>query len=160
MKLGPTSKISLLSASINRHGLFHPIILRTKGQDYFEIVAGNRRFDACKALGWRKIACHIMDLVDKDAFEITLIENIQRKNLQPLDEARAFKIYVTDFGWGGITELASKVNKSASYITKRMMLLDLPVDIRYSMNEGSLTVSALKNCYALRITTNNQTLEN
>ena len=49
---------------------------------------------------------------------------------------------MTDFGWGGITELASKVNKSASYITKRMMLLDLPVDIRYSMNEGSLTVSA------------------
>ena len=79
--------IAELSASINRHGLFHPIILRTKGQDYFEIVAGNRRFDACKALGWRKIACHIMDLVDKDAFEIALIENIQRKNLQPLDEA-------------------------------------------------------------------------
>lgn len=139
-----------LAESIGRNGLLHPIIVRATDDKYFEIVAGNRRFDACKALGWKKIACHIMNIVDKDAFEIALIENIQRKNLQPLDEARAFKIYVTDFGWGGVTELASKLNKSASYITKRMMLLNLPADIHDSMNEGSLTVSAAEELMSIK----------
>jgi len=65
---------------------------------YFEVVAGNRRYCACKDLGWKKIACHILELDDKQAFEVSLIENIQRKTISPLDEATAFKDYASDFG--------------------------------------------------------------
>jgi ParB family transcriptional regulator, chromosome partitioning protein len=68
---------------------------------HFEFVAGNRRYSAYKSLGWKKITCHIIELDDRQA----LIENIQF--LSPLDEATAFNAYVTDFGWGGVTDLAS-----------------------------------------------------
>ena len=83
-----------LAASIAQKGLLHPIIVRING-DLFEIVAGNRRFEACKILGWRKITCHVEDLSDKEAFEISLMENIQRCTLNPLDEAKAFELYVS-----------------------------------------------------------------
>ncbi|MGA9150979.1 MAG: ParB/RepB/Spo0J family partition protein [Candidatus Nitrosopolaris sp.] len=97
-----------LAKSIQQKGLLQPILVRTL-DGYFEIVAGNRRFCACKALGWKKIACHIIELVDKQAFEVSLVENIQRKTISPLDEANAFKAYVSDFGWGGVSDLASKI---------------------------------------------------
>ena len=80
------SGISGLTHSINEKGLFHPITIRSKGGD-FEIVAGNRRYLACKQLGWRKILCHIVELNDKEAFEVSLIENIQRRTLTPMEEA-------------------------------------------------------------------------
>ena len=70
-----------LAASIQQKGLLQPILVRPiveeeEGQGYFEIIAGNRRFHACKTLGWNKIACHIIELDDKQAFEVSLIENL------------------------------------------------------------------------------------
>jgi ParB family chromosome partitioning protein len=96
---------------------------------YFEIIAGNRRYKACKQLGWRKIACHIIELGDKQAFELSLIENIQRETLNPIEEAKAFKAYILDFGWGGASDLANKIGKSVSYITRKIALLNLPLDV-------------------------------
>jgi ParB family chromosome partitioning protein len=144
--------IDELADSIREIGLFHPITVRIRDEENFEIVAGNRRYMACKQLGWRKITCHIVNLDDKEAYEFSLVENIQRNSLQPLDEANAFKAYVTDFGWGGITELASKIGKSVSYITKRIMLLDLPQDVLLSMGKGNLTVSAAEELLAVKDT--------
>src|SRR5215471_13324631 len=72
-----------LAKSIEQKGLLQPILVRTL-DGYFEIVAGNRRFYACRALGWKKIACHIIELDDKQAFEVSLIENVQRKSLRAL----------------------------------------------------------------------------
>jgi ParB family transcriptional regulator, chromosome partitioning protein len=120
--------IDELSKSIEQKGLLQPILVRTL-DGYFEVVAGNRRYCACKALGWKKIACHIIELDDREAFEVSLIENIQRKTISPLDEATAFKAYVCDFGWGGVSDLASRIGKSLSYITKRIKLLNLPSDV-------------------------------
>src|SRR5215467_9586580 len=69
---------SMLANSIRERGLLQPIIIRTSPDDrHFEIVAGNRRYNACKSLGYRKIACHVVELDDKAAFEVALIENIQ-----------------------------------------------------------------------------------
>jgi ParB family chromosome partitioning protein len=65
----------------------------------YEIVAGTRRYNAFKMLGWRKILSHLVELDDKDAFEVSLIENIHSKNLKPIEEARAFQDYVTNYGW-------------------------------------------------------------
>ena len=117
-----------LVSSIQRNGLLHPIVVRTKGS-FFEIIAGCRRYDACRALGLRKIICHVVEMDDKSAFEVSLTENIQRKSLDPIEEAKAFKAYVDDLGWGGLTELASKISKSPSYVCKRLALLNLPDEL-------------------------------
>ena len=129
-----------LAASIAQKGLLHPIIVRING-DLFEIVAGNRRFEACKILGWRKITCHVEDLSAKEAFEISLMENIQRCTLNPLDEAKAFDSYVSQFGWGGVSDLAAKIGKSVSYVTKRISLLTLPQDVINSIRENAMSSS-------------------
>ncbi len=120
--------IDELALSIKKHGLLHPITIRTKNHKY-EIVAGNRRYLACKKLGWRKIPSHITELDDKEAFEIFLIENIHRKQLNPIEEGRAFKAYVTEFGWGGISDLSNKISKSIPYISKRISMTDLPTEV-------------------------------
>ncbi len=86
-----------IANSIRRHGLLQPIIVRTK-EDHFQVIAGSRRYLACKSLGWKRIACHVVELDDMQTFEISLIENIQRRSLTPLEEATAFKIYVSDNG--------------------------------------------------------------
>ena len=129
-----------LCYSIKEKGLLHPIIVRMI-DDGYEIVAGTRRYNACKVLGWRKILSHVVELDDKDAFEVSLIENIHSKNLNPIEEARAFQDYVTNYGWGGISDLATKLGKSVSYVDKRIRLLDLPTDVVDSLSAGSLSVS-------------------
>jgi ParB family transcriptional regulator, chromosome partitioning protein len=132
--------ISDLGNSIEQHGLLQPIVVRFKGEDW-EIVAGNRRFAACKSLDWRLIACHIIELDDRSAFEVSLIENIARKCLNAIDEARAFKKYVLDYEWASVTDLSTKIGKSPSYITKRVRLLNLPVDVLNLIMNSKMSVS-------------------
>ena len=131
-----------LSLSIAQKGLLQPIIVRTlDSRTFYEIVAGCRRYLACKKIGRRKITCQIANLSDKEAFEISIIENVQRMTLTALDEARAFKNYVSDYGWGGVSDLAAKLGKSVSYVTKKIMLLNLPKEIKDSLNEQTLSTS-------------------
>lgn len=134
-------EISELAASILEKGLLQPIIVRCIA-DYYQIVAGNRRYEACKSIGWRKITCHVEELNDREAFEIALVENIQRSTLSPIEEAKAFKTYISDQGWGGATQLAMKLGKSVSYITKRIALLELPEEVIVSINNSILSSSA------------------
>ncbi|MGN6632376.1 MAG: ParB/RepB/Spo0J family partition protein [Nitrososphaeraceae archaeon] len=140
-----TTQLAELSKSIVRQGLLQPIVVRAKADtNHFEIVSGNRRYEACKALGWRKIVCHVLELDDRNAFEVTLIENIQRENLDPIEEARAFKIYVEEYGWGGISDLASRLGKSASYVDKRIKLLDSPAEIIERLSNHSISPSIVE----------------
>jgi len=137
--------------SITQKGLLQPIIVRMVGNNNnYEIVAGFRRYSACKILGWRKMPCQIVDLTDKEAFEIAMIENVQRKTLNPIDEAKAFKIYVCDYGWGGISELATKLGKSIAYITRRIMLLDLPPEVTKAINENLLSPSVAQELFSIK----------
>jgi ParB family transcriptional regulator, chromosome partitioning protein len=138
-----------LVCSIKEKGLLQPIVVRSKGK-YYEIVAGNRRYKACTTLGWRKIVCHVVELTDKEAFEVSLIENMQRKNIDPIEEAHAFKNYVLTFGWGGISELAAKIGKSVSYVDKRIRLLDLPTDILDSILKFEMNRSAAEELLPIR----------
>ena len=133
-------EIDDLAKSILQNGLLQPAIVRIKG-DYFEVIAGNRRLNACKKLGWRRIICHIVEVTDKEAFEISLTENVQKKTLNVIDEALAFKNYVKDYGWGGISELARKLGKSTSYVSKRITLLDLPCEIISSIIDSRVDTS-------------------
>src|SRR5215211_789593 len=130
-----------LVLSIRQKGLLHPILVWVNNKSQFEVVAGNRRLHACRALKWKKISCHIVEMDDREAFEAALIENIQRKSLSALDEARAFKSYVSDYGWGGLSELSDKIGKSASYVAKRIKLLDLPADVLNSLSDLTLNTS-------------------
>jgi|SRR5215208_5684519 len=118
-----------LAESIGKNGLLQPIVVRII-DDYFEIVAGNRRFLACKHLSLRKIPCHVVELPDKEAYEIALIENMQRKSMNPIEEGRAYIRYIVDYGWGGVSELAKVIGKSQEYISKRIKLLELPENMQ------------------------------
>ena len=131
---------TLLVNSIREHGLLQPILIRplTNG---FEIVAGHRRFQACRSLRWRFISCKIREMSDKQAYEIQLTENMQRKSMDPVEEAEAFRRYVVDFGWGGVTELAKKIGKSEVYVSHRLQLLKLPDEIKERIITSTLSVS-------------------
>ena len=130
-----------LITSIREHGLLQPILIRPLSHG-FEIVAGHRRFHACRSLRWRFIACKIRELADKEAYEIQLTENMQRKSMDPIEEAEAFRRYVVDFGWGGVTELAAKIGKSEEYVSHRIQLLKLPEEVKQHVIENRLNVSS------------------
>jgi ParB family transcriptional regulator, chromosome partitioning protein len=117
--------IAGLMVSIQDRGLLEPIIVRPV-EDGFEVVAGMRRYEACKKLGWRRLPAHVVELDDREALEVSLLENIQRETLNPIEEARAFRNYVEKFGYGGETELARRIGKSQEYVSKRIGLLSLP----------------------------------
>jgi ParB family chromosome partitioning protein len=121
--------LNQLILSIREKGLLHPIIVRIV-DDKFEIVAGNRRLMACKSIGWRKIPSHVVDMSDEESFEVALMENIQRKTMNAIEEANAYNRYVKDYGWGGVSELARRIGKSQEYVTKRIKLLELPNSIQ------------------------------
>jgi ParB family transcriptional regulator, chromosome partitioning protein len=139
-----------LVGSIRQRGLLQPIVVRGLEDQYYQIIAGNRRYEACKKLSWRKITCNIVELDDKESFELSLIENIQRETLNPIDEARAFKIYISEFGWGGVSELAKKIGKSPSYVTKRIELLDLPSEVIQCVVDSSVRPSIAEELYGIK----------
>ena len=135
-----TAEFTNLKSSINEHGLLQPIVIRPL-EHGFEIVAGHRRFAACKSLRWRFIPCKIRDFTDKQAYEIQLTENIQRKSMDPIEEAEAYQKYVNEFGWGGVSDLAKKIGKSEEYVSHRMQLLKLPANMREKIAQSDLSVS-------------------
>jgi ParB family chromosome partitioning protein len=89
--------LSELCTSIAEKGLIQPIVVRPKGSR-FEIICGNRRYEACKKLLKRHVECIVRDLSDQDAFEISIIENVQRNTLSVIEEAKAFQKYVSQYG--------------------------------------------------------------
>ena len=129
-----------LIISIREHGLIQPILIRPLSHG-FEIVAGHRRYQACKSLRWRFIPCKIREITNKQAFEIQLSENIQRKSMDPIEEAEAFRRYVIDFGWGGVSDLAKKIGKSEEYVSHRIQLLKLSEEIKKKIVSNMLNVS-------------------
>ncbi|MFB5628991.1 MAG: ParB/RepB/Spo0J family partition protein [Nitrosarchaeum sp.] len=150
---GNSPEFTNLKSSIKEHGLLQPIVVRPLDHG-FEIVAGHRRFAACRSLRWRFISCKIRDLSDKHAYEIQLTENVQRKSMDPIEEAEAYQKYVNEFGWGGISDLGQKIGKSEEYVSHRMQLLKLPNDVREKLIQHDLSVSQ-----ALELTTINTSLK-
>lgn len=132
--------ISDLARSIADKGLIQPIVVRAyKGK--FQLICGHRRLQACKSLGWERIPANITDVPDKTAFEMAIAENVQRSSLDPYEEAEAFRRYVSDYGWGGVSELARKISKSEDFVSHRMLLLNLPPTVRIKVGRRLLSVS-------------------
>jgi len=140
LRISNSLNIEKIANSIRQHGLLQPLVVKPRS-DHFEIVAGYRRFLACKSLHWKKIPCHIVNLDDMQTFEVAMVENIRRKSFTPLEEANAFKIYVSDKGWGGVTDLSNKIGRSQSSIIRRIGLLDLPKDVLNRIKKSELSPS-------------------
>ena len=133
-------QIENLKFSMKQYGLLNPIIVRNLG-NYFEVVTGVRRYKASKLLGWRKILCQVIEVLDKEAYEISLMSNLQHKQLGPIEEALAFKKYLYHYKWGQISELAYKIGKSHSYIHRRLKLLECSPDIIDAISQRKIEPS-------------------
>jgi ParB family chromosome partitioning protein len=135
--------------SIKEKGLLQPLVVRPVGS-HFEVICGHRRLEACKRLRIHEVPCIVQEKSDEEAYEVALIENMQRESLTPIEEAEAFKRYVFDFGWGGISELASRIGKSVSYISQRMLLLNLPSSVQNSIRSNELGFSLAREIIRLK----------
>ena len=117
-----------LAESIKTHGVVQPVLVR-RIEDHYELVAGERRWRAAKLAGLRTIPAVIRDIADKDLLEVALIENVQREDLNPIEEAQAYSKLIETVG---LTQeaLAERVGRDRSYITNYLRLLKLPEDIQ------------------------------
>lgn len=122
-------EISQLKDSVEIHGLLNPLLVRPKGRNRFEVICGHRRFSALRQLGAVNAPCRILKVDEKDAFEISLVENLERRSLDPIEEAMAFRHYISTRKWGRCSSLARKIGRSEEYVSQRLRLLSLPGDI-------------------------------
>ena len=127
-----------LSASIAENGLLQPIIVREYLGGRYQIIAGERRFRASKMAGLSEVPVIIMDKDDRKAAEIALIENIQREDLNPVEEAMAFKSLMEEYGLTQ-EEMSEKIGKSRSAIANTVRLLDLPKEILEMVAKGEIS---------------------
>ncbi len=139
-----------LIASIRSVGLIHPILIRPSRGNKFEVVAGYRRFEACRTLRWLQIPAIIREMSEREAYEIALAENVQRKSMNPIEEARAFRKYVENEGWGGVTRLGERIGKSKSYVSQRILLLSLPATVQELLETGEIKPCAARELLPLK----------
>ncbi len=128
--------IEELAASIRARGILQPILVRRAGSDY-RIIAGERRWRAAQKAGLHQIPALVKDLGDEAAFEVALIENLQREDLDPLEEAEAYRRLCEDHGLTQ-EEAASRVGKDRSSVANAMRLLRLPPEVRAAIAAGEL----------------------
>lgn len=126
-----------LADSIRQNGVLQPILVRRKGVNY-EIVAGERRYQAAKLAGLDEIPAVVRDISDQDVFRLALIENLQRADLTPIEEAKGYQKLIKDNGFTQ-EELGKVLSKSRSAIANTLRLLDLPKEVQRMMEDGSIT---------------------
>lgn len=136
-------KLSELAASIREHGVLQPIVVRDAGNGRFQLIAGERRWRACKALGWERIPAVVREVSEMEARAISLVENLQRDDLSPIEEAGAYRELTEDFGLTQ-EELARKVGKSRSHVANILRLLNLPPAVQELLHQGQLTIGHAK----------------
>ncbi|KQN92464.1 chromosome partitioning protein ParB [Sphingomonas sp. Leaf231] len=127
-----------LAASIAQRGVIQPIIVRPHGQD-FQIVAGERRWRAAQRARLHEVPVVVRDYTDSETLQIALLENIQRQDLNAIEEARAYQRLLDEFGHTQ-EELARAVHKSRSHVANLLRLLDLPPEIQAQVVEGKLAM--------------------
>ena len=128
--------------SIEENGLLQPILVREYANGRYQIIAGERRFRACKVAGLSEIPAIILDKDDRKVAEIALIENIQREDLNPVEEAMAYKALADEYNLTQ-EEVSEKVGKSRSAIANTLRLLDLPMPILEMVASGELLPDSL-----------------
>jgi ParB family chromosome partitioning protein len=131
------NKLQELAQSIRSNGVVQPLLVRRRG-DRYELVAGERRWRAAKLAGLKKVPVVVRQIADEKILEIALIENIQRENLNPIEEAQAYKSLIEKIG---LTQelLAQRVGRDRSYITNYLRLLKLPGDIQVLLQDERIS---------------------
>ena len=139
--------IDELAASIRQNGLLQPLLVRRVGSGY-ELIAGERRFRAAQRAGMEDVPVTIREADDRESLELALIENLQRENLNPMEEARAYKRLGDDFGLKQ-EEIARRVGKKRSTVANGLRLLQLPPEIRSQIEQGALSAGHARSLLAL-----------
>ena len=141
------ASLQSLAESIRSHGIVQPLLVRRRGDGY-ELIAGERRWRAAKLAGLAKVPVVVKEVPDDSLLEIALIENIQREDLNPIEEAQAYKKLIETVG---LTQeaLASRVGRDRSYITNYLRLLRLPDDLQQLVVEGRLSTGHARTLLAL-----------
>ncbi|OPY58837.1 MAG: putative chromosome-partitioning protein ParB [Pelotomaculum sp. PtaU1.Bin035] len=130
-------KLDELAASIKEHGVIQPVLVRNVPDGGYELIAGERRWRACKLLGYKVIPAVVKDCQDLEATAVALVENIQRENLNPLEEALAYNQLIDNYGLTQ-EEVSGRVGKSRPFVANMVRLLGLPVEIKEMLAEGQL----------------------
>jgi len=128
-----------LADSIEKHGIMQPIVVRPIGGGNYEIIAGERRFRAAQLAKLKTVPAIIREVEDKQALELALVENIQRKDLNPLEEAAGYQRLMDEFSYTQ-DELSKIVGKSRSHVANLLRLLSLPAKFRTAIDTGELTM--------------------
>lgn len=136
-----------LAASIKVHGILQPILVQKKGK-YYEIIAGERRWKAARIAGIKKVPVLVKELDEAETLEISLIENIQRRNLNPIEEARAYQSLAEEYKLSQ-EEIAAKVSKSRTAITNTLRLLKLNENVQKLLIDGSLSMGHARTLLSL-----------
>lgn len=141
------ASLASLAESIRSHGIVQPLVVRRRGESY-ELIAGERRWRAAKLAGLAKVPVVVKEVPDDHLLEIALIENIQREDLNPIEEAQAYKKLIETVG---LTQeaLATRVGRDRSYITNYLRLLRLPDDLQQLVIEGRLSTGHARTLLAL-----------
>lgn len=132
------AQIQELVASIQEKGILQPLVVRRKGTGY-ELIAGERRWRAAQRAGLKEVPIIIKDVTETELLELSLIENIQRENLNPIEEAEAFRKLMDQFHLTQ-EEISKRVGKDRTTIANALRLLRLPQDIKESLGEGKISV--------------------
>jgi len=128
-----------LAASIRERGLLEPLMVRPKGKAY-EIIHGERRWRACKMAGLKTVEVVVREASDEEAFELALVENLQREDLNPIEEAQAFAGLIEAAGWTQ-ERVAGLIGRSQQYVASRMVLLRLPAPVQEKITTRVVTAS-------------------
>ena len=140
-------ELSELASSIKKYGVLQPILVR-KVKDKYEIIAGERRYRAAKLAGLKTIPAIIKDFDNEEAFNLSIVENIQRENLNALEEANAYKVLMENYHYTHQV-IADKIGKSRVYVTNLLRLLTLPDSVQKYLLDGKIEMGharALINC--------------
>lgn len=130
-------KLQNLAQSIKMHGIIQPLIVSRKGNLY-ELIAGERRFQASKSIGLKKVPVIIREASELQKLELAIIENVQRHDLNPIEEGKAYQKLADEFQFSQ-EEVATKMGKSRSLVANKIRLLGLPVEIQKGLVEGKIT---------------------
>ena len=133
------AELQELQLSLQESGLLQPIAVRPRKDGKFELIAGERRFRAATRLGWTAIPAIIKDVSDEQLLSLALVENLQRADLNPIEEAEGYRQLINDFGLAH-QQVAQAVGKDRSTITNALRLLSLPDDVQRLVRDGSLTL--------------------
>lgn len=131
-------KLDELAASIKEHGIIQPLIVGSKKDGKYELIAGERRLRASKIAGLKEIPVIIKDVDDQDKLELALIENIQREDLNPIDCAMSYRRLIDEFKLTQ-EEVAKKVGKSRPVVANTLRFLNLPEEIKLALIDGKIT---------------------